>query len=57
MGKATLTEEKMRELRSKRLPDTPHPLPLEESFFDVDGQSILGTRPIFKIVVDTPLDI
>ncbi len=58
-GKATSTEEKMRELWSKILPNAPHPLPLQESFFDLGGHSILATRLIFEIrktfVVDAPL--
>ncbi|KAK0433361.1 male sterility protein-domain-containing protein [Armillaria borealis] len=48
-GKATSTEEKMCELWSKILPNAPHPLPLEESFFDLGGHSILATRLIFEI--------
>ncbi|SJL12949.1 uncharacterized protein ARMOST_16384 [Armillaria ostoyae] len=47
--KATLTEEKMRELWSKILPNAPHPLLLEESFSDLGGHSVLATRLIFEI--------
>ncbi|KAK0192225.1 alpha-aminoadipate reductase Lys1p, partial [Armillaria mellea] len=60
-GKATSTEEKMRELWSKILPNAPQPLSLEESFFDLGGHSILATRLIFEIrktfVVDAPLGL
>ncbi|KAK0433378.1 male sterility protein-domain-containing protein [Armillaria borealis] len=60
--KATSTEEKMHELWSKILPNAPHPLPLEESLFDLGGHSILPTRLIFEIyksivVVDAPLGL
>ncbi len=60
-SKATSTEEKMRELCTKILPNAPHPLPLEESFFDLGGHSILATRLIFEIrktfVVHVPLGL
>ncbi len=61
-GKAASTEEKMRELWSKILSGAPYPgLPLEESFFDLGGHSILATRLIFEIyksiVVDVPLGL
>ncbi|PBK98790.1 hypothetical protein ARMGADRAFT_1075587 [Armillaria gallica] len=60
-SKATSTEEKMRELWTKILPNAPHPLPLEESIFDLGGHSILATRLIFEIrktfVVHVPLGL
>ncbi|KAK0232301.1 hypothetical protein EDD85DRAFT_774705, partial [Armillaria nabsnona] len=60
-GKVTSTKEKMRELWSKILPNAPHPLPLEESFFNPGRHSILATRLIFEIrksfVVDAPLGL
>ncbi|KAK0183711.1 hypothetical protein F5146DRAFT_1126615 [Armillaria mellea] len=60
-GKTSSTEEKMRELWSKILPNAPQPLPLKESFFDLGGHSILATRLIFEIrkvfVVDGPLGL
>ncbi len=50
----------MPELWSKILPNAPHPLPLQESFFDLGRYSILATRLIFdirKTVVNAPLGL
>ena len=58
---ATPTEEAMRTIWARILPNPPSPLPLDESFFDLGGHSILATRLIFEIrkafVVDAPLGL
>ena len=55
------TEETMRTIWSQILPTSPSPIPLDESFFDLGGHSILATRLIFEIrktfVVNAPLDL
>ncbi|KAF9049388.1 L-aminoadipate-semialdehyde dehydrogenase large subunit [Hymenopellis radicata] len=60
-SKANSTEEKMRALWLGVLPNAPQPIPLDESFFDLGGHSILATRLIFEIrktfVVDAPLGL
>ncbi|KAF6747181.1 alpha-aminoadipate reductase Lys1p [Ephemerocybe angulata] len=59
--KASATEEGMRTLWSSILPNVPQPIPLDESFFDLGGHSILATRLIFEIrkqfVVNAPLGL
>lgn len=58
---ASTTEEMMRTIWSQILPSAPSPIPLDESFFDLGGHSILATRLIFEIrrtfVVNAPLDL
>ncbi|KAI0073638.1 L-aminoadipate-semialdehyde dehydrogenase large subunit [Panus rudis PR-1116 ss-1] len=58
---ATPTEEAIRSIWSRILPNAPSPIPLDESFFDLGGHSILATRLIFEIrnilVVDAPLGL
>ncbi len=58
---ASATEETMRAIWSQILPSAPSPIPLDESFFDLGGHSILATRLIFEIrktfVVNAPLDL
>ena len=43
------------------MPNAPNPIPLDESFFDLGGHSILATRLIFEIrkvfVVNAPLGL
>lgn len=57
----TATEKKVMELWSSLLPNAPHPLPLDESFFDLGGHSILATRLVFEMrkafVVNVPLGV
>ena len=51
----------MRSLWATILPNAPQPIPLDESFFDLGGHSILATRLIFEIrkqfVVNAPLGL
>lgn len=58
---ATPTEETIRGIWSRILPNPPSPIPLDESFFDVGGHSILATRLIFEIrkafLVEAPLGL
>ncbi|KAL0958144.1 hypothetical protein HGRIS_000311 [Hohenbuehelia grisea] len=58
---ANPTEATMCRIWSSILPNPPSPLPLDESFFDLGGHSILATRLIFEIrktfVVDAPLGL
>ncbi|KAJ8480756.1 hypothetical protein ONZ45_g15549 [Pleurotus djamor] len=58
---ANPTEEKMRAIWANILPNPPSPIPLDESFFDLGGHSILATRLIFEIrktfVVNAPLGL
>ncbi|OBZ78069.1 L-aminoadipate-semialdehyde dehydrogenase [Grifola frondosa] len=58
---ATPTEEAIRAIWSRILPNPPSPLPVDESFFDLGGHSILATRLIFEIrkafLVDAPLGL
>jgi L-aminoadipate-semialdehyde dehydrogenase len=55
------TEQKMQTIWAGILPNAPSPIPLDESFFDLGGHSILATRLIFEIrkvfVVDAPLGL
>ncbi|KAH7926259.1 large subunit of L-aminoadipate-semialdehyde dehydrogenase [Leucogyrophana mollusca] len=59
--KASTTEEKLRTIWANVLPNAPVPIPLDESFFDLGGHSILATRLIFEIrkvfVVEAPLGL
>jgi L-2-aminoadipate reductase len=59
--KGTSTEETMRSIWATILPNAPSPIPLDESFFDLGGHSILATRLIFEIrkafVVNAPLGL
>ncbi|KAL6306085.1 alpha-aminoadipate reductase Lys1p [Sparassis latifolia] len=58
---ATPTEEAVRAIWTRILPNPPSPIPLDENFFDVGGHSILATRLIFEIrkafLVDAPLGL
>ncbi|PWZ00560.1 large subunit of L-aminoadipate-semialdehyde dehydrogenase [Testicularia cyperi] len=58
---ATPTEKSIMELWSKLLPSAPSPLPLDESFFDLGGHSILATRLVFEMrklfVINVPLGV
>ncbi|KAI1798030.1 alpha-aminoadipate reductase Lys1p [Ganoderma leucocontextum] len=60
-GEATPTEEAIRAIWARILPNAPSPLPLDESFFDLGGHSILATRLIFEVrkafLVDAPLGL
>lgn len=55
------TEQTISNIWSILLPNPPHPLPLDESFFDMGGHSILATRLIFEMrkifVIDAPLGL
>ena len=55
------TEKTMQNIWASILPNAPQPIPLDESFFDLGGHSILATRLIFDIrktfVVDAPLGL
>ncbi|KAI0777235.1 alpha-aminoadipate reductase Lys1p [Trametes elegans] len=58
---ATPTEEAIRAIWARILPNAPNPIPLDESFFDLGGHSILATRLIFEIrkafLVEAPLGL
>lgn len=58
---ASPTEQKLCSIWSNILPNPPHSIPLDESFFDLGGHSILATRLIFEIrkqfVVEAPLGL
>jgi L-2-aminoadipate reductase len=60
-NKESSTEETMRSIWMKILPNPPIPIPAEESFFDLGGHSVLATRLVFEIrktfVVDAPLGL
>ena len=60
-SQGTSTEEIIRSLWASILTNTPTPIPLDESFFDLGGHSIVATRLIFEIrkafVVDAPLGL
>jgi len=55
------TEITMQNIWSSILPNAPNPIPIDESFFDLGGHSILATRLIFEIrkifVIDAPLGL
>lgn len=58
---ANPTEKQMQSILANILPNAPAPIPLDESFFDLGGHSILATRLIFEIrkvfVVNAPLGL
>ncbi|KAI5983662.1 hypothetical protein EDD15DRAFT_2376192 [Pisolithus albus] len=58
---ASPTEQKLCAIWSNILPNPLDSIPLDESFFDLDGHSILATRLIFEIrkqvVVQVPLGV
>lgn len=58
---ASPTEQKLCSIWSNILPNPPDSIPLDESFFDLGGHSILATRLIFEIrkqfVVEAPLGL
>lgn len=58
---ATPTERSVVELWSRLLPNAPSPMPLDESFFDLGGHSILATRLVFEMrkqfVINVPLGV
>jgi L-aminoadipate-semialdehyde dehydrogenase len=45
----TPTEKKLVEIWSRLLPSPPSPMPLNESFYDLGGHSVLATRLVFEI--------
>lgn len=55
------TEATIRKIWSNILPSAPNPIPLDESFFDLGGHSILATRLIFEIrkafIIEAPLGL
>ena len=55
------TEATIRAIWSNILPNAPNPVPLDESFFDLGGHSILATRLIFEIrktfIIEAPLGL
>ena len=57
----SLREEKLCSIWAEVLPNPPETIPLDESFFDLGGHSILATRLIFEIrkvfVVEAPLGL
>ncbi|TDL24639.1 large subunit of L-aminoadipate-semialdehyde dehydrogenase [Rickenella mellea] len=57
----TPTEKSMQAIWAAILPGVPSPIPVDESFFDLGGHSILATRLIFEIrkvfVVSAPLGL
>ncbi|KAH7882420.1 hypothetical protein F5I97DRAFT_1817360 [Phlebopus sp. FC_14] len=58
---ASPTEETLCSIWAGVLPNPPNPIPLDESFFDLGGHSILATRLIFEIrkvfIVEAPLGL
>ena len=59
--KISPTEKSIQSIWAAVLPNAPTPLPLDESFFDLGGHSVLATRLIFEIrksfIVDVPLGL
>lgn len=55
------TEEKLCSIWTEVLPNPPDTIPLDESFFDLGGHSILATRLIFEIrkifIIEAPLGL
>ena len=55
------TEATIRVIWNNILPNAPNPVPLDESFFDLGGHSILATRLIFEIrksfIIEAPLGL
>ncbi|KAI0346141.1 alpha-aminoadipate reductase Lys1p [Trametopsis cervina] len=60
-GAVSPTEEAMRSIWARILPNAPSPIPLDDNFFDLGGHSILATRLIFEIrksfVIEAPLGL
>lgn len=60
-SEVTPTEQQLQNIWSRILPNAPSPVPLDESFFDLGGHSILATRLIFEIrktfVINAPLGL
>lgn len=60
-NKLTPTEQALSEIWTQLLPSAPSSIPVEESFFDLGGHSILATRLTFelrkKFVTDIPLSL
>ncbi|KII91221.1 hypothetical protein PLICRDRAFT_27968 [Plicaturopsis crispa FD-325 SS-3] len=58
---ANPTEDAVKAIWASILPNAPQPIPLDESFFDLGGHSILATRLIFEIrkvfVINAPLGL
>ena len=58
---ASSTENTIEKIWIHILPSAPQPIPLDESFFDLGGHSILATRLVFEIrkvfLVNAPLDL
>jgi L-2-aminoadipate reductase len=58
---ASSTEKTVQNIWTNILPNPPTPLPLDESFFDLGGHSILATRLVFEIrkvfLVNAPLGL
>jgi L-2-aminoadipate reductase len=58
---ASPTEQAVQAIWTRLLPNAPVPVPLDESFFDLGGHSILATRLVFELrkqfVVDAPLGL
>ena len=61
LRKLTPTEKTIHDIWSRLLTSPPSSIPLDESFFDLGGHSILATRLIFELrkafVVDAPLGL
>ncbi|KZT28090.1 alpha-aminoadipate reductase Lys1p [Neolentinus lepideus HHB14362 ss-1] len=59
--KAGATEEAIQAIWAQILPNAPSTVPLDESFFDLGGHSILATRLVFEIrktfAIDAPLGL
>lgn len=59
--KLTPTESKLAEIWGHLLPSAASPMPLDESFFDLGGHSVLATRLIFeirnKLAIKVPLGV
>lgn len=49
LSNLTPTERKVHDIWARLLPSAPSEIPLDESFFDLGGHSILATRLIFEI--------
>ncbi|CAO1612864.1 unnamed protein product [Sympodiomycopsis kandeliae] len=59
--KSTPTEATIESLWTTLLPNAPQPIPIDESFFDLGGHSILATRLVFEMrkafVINVPLGV
>lgn len=60
-NKLTPTQQTLLEIWSLLLTNPPSPIPVDESFFDIGGHSILATRLIFEIrktfAIEAPLNL